>query len=557
MQFPHVMGVEVREHPTLFGTKSSEYAIIGAQLLLLLLALKINKKCDALSPTLWILLPACLAAGLARARYNAAERRVVRLWQLVGSLSAIYALFHYPLMPLASDEPAIVGSFAVLLLAWVLSVLAGIGCFRIPSLALLPPSFLLWSNTMAARVTGLPVTIDIDIQPLTEVSICIGLGLLVSQTTTRFWNATEGPTSDGPNQRSAAGPQFADLLLLIAIAVHVANYFWSFLTKMGLNGPPWAWLTENNPAYLFLVALDDGHVIFSGYPRVVAWAYWIFDKSYVFSNVWVLVCQGAAIAAFFLPRRLLIVLLVLFDVMHIAIIIVAGANFWPWIVLNVIVAVVVARPDFQRQPIASRLIATAFILIAPRFVQVTKLGWFDAGANNKLFFEAVDDRGDRYAVPTNFFTFYSYALGHMDYGAPAPTRALSFGPPNGGTWDYPTFKAGRACDLDRVLVDVGPKDWGYREGLTHFVRNYHRLALSLYASLGGFPYDLYPHHFYVPTSESEDFYQLDKRRIVAYIYRQESVCLSFEAGKLRRNVVATAEYRIDVTNAQAGINASQ
>jgi hypothetical protein len=53
-------------------------------------------------------------------------------------------------------------------------------------------------------------------------------------------------------------------------------------------------------------------------------------------------------------------------------------------------------------------------------------------------------------------------------------------------------------------------------------------------------------HFYVPVSQSTEFAALDKRRIVAYIYRRESVCLSFEKGALQRRVIATAEYRINL-----------
>ena len=37
----------------------------------------------------------------------------------------------------------------------------------------------------------------------------------------------------------------------------------------------------------------------------------------------------------------------MFDVMHVSIILIAGANFWPWIILNVIIVVVVKNPRFS------------------------------------------------------------------------------------------------------------------------------------------------------------------------------------------------------------------
>jgi hypothetical protein len=55
--------------------------------------------------------------------------------------------------------------------------------------------------------------------------------------------------------------------------------------------------------------------------------------------------------------------------MHFAIIVIAGANFWPWIILNLIIAFVVTRDEMIR-PIPIKLIATFFILISPRFVYV-------------------------------------------------------------------------------------------------------------------------------------------------------------------------------------------
>ena len=64
--------------------------------------------------------------------------------------------------------------------------------------------------------------------------------------------------------------------------------------------------------------------------------------------------------------------------------------------------------------------------------------------------------------------------------------------------------------------------------------------------MGIFPYDAYPHHFYVPIGQSEQFRRLDKSSIVAYIYRQETVCLLFSGGRLERKVLGSFERRIDL-----------
>jgi hypothetical protein len=522
-----------------------DYAIIAVQLGFLLIVLKANRKIGYLFPQLWFAVPLLLSALLCRANISLAERPLARLWQLVGVLSALYSLLHYPLMPVVGDGRGPELAYILLFSFWIISILSGVFCFRIPSLSLLAPSFLVWGNSIAAYITGLPTTTDLDIMPLAEVSLCIGLGLLINQVSRplvlRFSAQSEASADNHPDR----APQFAHLVLLLAIAVHLANYFWSFIAKMTLDGSPFAWLTQNNAAYLFLAALDDNHIIFGGYPSIVQLVYKLTDSLHVVSNLWVLLCQGAAITAFFLPKRLFLILLLMFDVMHLSIIVVAGANFWPWIILNLIIAYVVARPDFQYQSRILCAIATIFVVVAIRHVNVAGLGWYDTGANNRLFIEAIDDAGKLYPVPTNFFAFYSYSFGHMDYGPPNPASAVGVASPNGGTLSYRTFRAGRTCDIGELRRD-GANPNPYLERLSGFVLGYHKLMLAVEKHFGSFPYDYYPHHFYVPPGEGDAFFSLDKRQVVAYLYKQESGCLAFEDGHLKKTVVGSGVYRIDV-----------
>jgi hypothetical protein len=79
------------------------------------------------------------------------------------------------------------------------------------------------------------------------------------------------------------------------------------------------------------------------------------------------------------------------------------------------------------------------------------------------------------------------------------------------------------------------------------LRRYHRQMLAINQFIGGdLPYNVYPHHFYVPKTLTYAFDKLDKNRIVAYIYRRESVCLTFNENGLRRDVKSSAEYRFPV-----------
>jgi hypothetical protein len=107
------------------------------------------------------------------------------------------------------------------------------------------------------------------------------------------------------------------------------------------------------------------------------------------------------------------------------------------------------------------------------------------------------------------------------------------------------FKAGRQCD-EAELRKGGTPPINLTNDVLQFIRNYHRMILAIERVTGSFPYDLYPHHLYVPLNESSEFKELDKRKIKSYIYRQETVCLSFENDHLVRRVFATAERKIDV-----------
>jgi hypothetical protein len=545
-EYFHAAEKSLRNNPITFDIR-----VISIRVFFLLLALYINRKVKYFFPEYWILIPISVLLVLAWERYREEEYLLVRLWKLIGIYSAIYSLTFYPLVPADPDSIGSLTLQTLLIAGWVMSIVSGLICLRVASFSLFPPAFVIWSKTIAGLVSGLPVTIDIDVVPLAEVSICIGLGLLIS----RLYDVSQClrvvETIERGRRHVAdrvSKELYSNLLLYIAISIHLANYFWSFQRKATLDGPLFSWVSENNPVYIFLAALDDGHILFSGYPTLVNWAIRLFDSAHIFSNIWVFVIQAVSIIAFFIPRRAFLSLLLMFDVMHVAIILIAGANFFPWIVLNIFIIIIVADAKFPWHNLTAKLIATGFILIAPHFAEVAKLGWYDSGANNNVYILAVDEQGSRYRVPSNFFTFYSYSFGHMDYGSPEPWTSFFVGSPNGGTWNYRTFVAGRSCDVSH-LQTVRKSSWDYREEVSSFIRNYHDLTLNIISRLGIFPYDLYPHHFFVPLGESWDFRKLDKKHIVAYIYRRESVCLSIENGEPRRRVVASSELRIDVAGA--------
>ena len=195
----------------------------------------------------------------------------MRLMQMVGGLSCVFAVCHYPLMP---ASPAVVHASAaglILWAVWIASVVCGLGCAWKPNLAILPAAYLVWSLKFSPLVTGLPSPGPLDVLPLTEITICLASGLALTRGARIGWfRAFRNGLK--PNCERGASPldDFAQLLVLLALAIHLGNYFWSFVAKMALNGPLFGWALHNDPGYLFLGAIQTGRIAFANHPWAVA-----------------------------------------------------------------------------------------------------------------------------------------------------------------------------------------------------------------------------------------------------------------------------------------------
>ena len=517
-------------------------------------ALFLNKRLVDHSPNLWMVLVLVLAAGMMRVRYSAAAGPALHLWKWLGALSALYAVLHYPLMP-ALDTPQAHWFYGFLIAAWLLAVACGLGCLRYPSLALAPPAYLLWSKLITHDITGLRHRHTLDVAPLPEVSICIALGLLIVALYHRRALGRSMRARESAEQAPAGivvEAEFVRIVTMLAICIHLANYFWSFLAKLMLDGPFLSWIYLNNPLNIYLAASDDGHITFSDFALASQSVGRALDATRIPANVFVFIAQAAALLGFVMPRRALVLLLLAFDVMHLAIAVAAGANFWPWIFLNLVVASVVVRKDFPHPRPLVGLGAAGFICISPLLANVALLGWYDSGANNNVQMLVETKTGERVPVSPNFYTFYSYPLSHMKYGMPEPETAFNVGNPNGGTRDYHIVEAARRCDT-KALIQPGKVRRIPQPEFSDFIVNYHRMAQSVRNTVGFFPYDYYPHHFYVMPGRMRRFEDLDLADVRAYIYRRDSVCLSFVNGAVRRKVVSTGELRIDLPQENAGV----
>src|SRR5712672_2640127 len=125
------------------------FGLTAFQMLLLLFALIVNRCLFWLFPKAWLLLPIFLCVTLSKVRFRSDERPIVRLWQLIGALSASYSLFHYPLLAPTNNDWSTTAIYVAVVIFWIVSFFGGMLSFYVPSLAVLPPAFLVWSNYAA------------------------------------------------------------------------------------------------------------------------------------------------------------------------------------------------------------------------------------------------------------------------------------------------------------------------------------------------------------------------------------------------------------------------
>jgi hypothetical protein len=520
------------------------YLVLLAQIIALLMIIKLSRVIDERNNYYIMVLPLVLAAAMLRRTYAASDTAAVRLLQLIGVISGIYALVHYPLFP-AIDHgfKATVTLWAIAGL-WIASVASGLLCLRWPSLGVVGPAYLVWSKLAVSRVTGLWHGHIIDVVPLAEVSFCLLAGLAVIAVTGRLHDSARGDAA----RESAL---FSKVLIAAAISIHLGNYYSSFLAKVTLDAGPTSWLIANDPAKLFSVGLDNNHVFYASWSWLVEGTRAVLNHGGVATNALILFAQGAALVGILMPRRWLLLLLLGFDAMHLSIVVVMGANFAPWILLNLAIGAVVVSRHYQRPPLMVGILSVLFILTDNSFMTQARLGWYDTAANNKMYFLALDKDGGRHYVPTNFFTFYSYPFAHMAYGSPDAETAFALDNPNGGTQVYRKVLASLTCDVAVLTARDGAgqdlaKNEIDRPAVDAYVRGYHGLVRRIADTLGSFPHALYPHHFFVPLQHGASFDGVALNDIVAYIYRRETVCLGMQAGVPVRRLVSVAEHRIDL-----------
>ena len=365
-----------------------------------------------------------------------------------------------------------------------------------------------------------------------------------------FLFAVRNVTYFAPLFRTAHSDELSTLekVALCAVAVHMSNYFYSGVKKWLLGDTPLSWAFENKTSYLLLTADEMGFLPLRAISNLSEISFLVIDSGNVFLNLLLYGGQLAAVLAV-VRVRWLIFITAFYDITHIVIFLVTGIFFYKWIILNfaIIAGLVAIRHKVIPTTLKFQLVTT--VVLAPAVFWVANLGWWDSRAlNHERFFAKLAD-GSEIEVPTNYWGSLS-----INYAQMRVTRGKAEG-------FFPTGTAGVFFD-QKIMERVNRCDYQFNSDrsarvlknlveapnsrVTQNIRLHHKYVLEQVDGAGQTAYDFYPHHIWSMPWLYDEFKALDKRRIVAYRYVVEAVCLGTENGSFKRDVKIRSDYVINV-----------
>ena len=428
---------------------------------------------------------------------------------------------------------------------WV-ALLAGIAAIFRPSLGILPIGYVVWEKTTASEVLGIRITFT-DWVVLADIGILLVLGFIVIAMVRRF--RIEPRISrmlDGASLRPGTIGHH-DVLVVVCVAFHFGNYFYSGLDKVLIGDYAMQWLAENRTDYLILAALKSGNLPIAFSDWLTAAAYQFSAKFFYVLNFLTLFGQLACIAAVWRPRWT-IWCTAFYDLQHIAIFLLTGIFFWKWILLNFAIVVALSQIRKASWPPWVAVVLMVIILGSTQVFQIVKLAWFDTRAMNYTHFEAVTADGTSYGVPSNYFLATSVTFAQQRIGEPGPEH---FSTRTWGATYLPTIMhQANACALpvgeQSELLGDDERTWVER-----IIRRHHAFVLTRVDDEGRIDYDWFPHHIWSAPPVFGEFWRLDKREITSYRFVVESICNDFVDGQLVSDVKLRGAFDIPVDDMSA------
>lgn len=492
---------------------------------------------------LYVLLGVALAgswagAGQATRSFNILLRATVGVL-MVYVLTAHMSGLMYPL----NGAPFVEGIYRYG--PWV-ALGAGLVTVIRPSFGILPIGYVIWEKVTLSEVTGIRITFT-DWVVLADIGIFLVLGFIIVALLRKF--RVESRISRLLNGASTqpGTADHHDVLVVVCVAFHFGNYFYSGLEKTLIGEHVFQWLVENRTDYLILAALTSGNLPIAASDWLTEVVYGLSAKFFYVINFLTLFGQLACIGAIWRTRWAIWCTL-FYDLQHIMIFLLTGIFFWKWILLNFAIVIALSQIRKVSWPAWVSIAFMLIIICSPMAFQIVKLAWFDSGAMNHVHFEAVTADGDTYAVPSNYFLATSVTFAQQRIGDPGSEHFST------GTWGA-TYSPTIMHQANACALPVGEQSELLRDdermSLDQIIRRHHAFVLANVDDQGRIDYDWFPHHIWSVPPVFEEFWLLDKREIASYRYVVESVCNNFVDGRLVSELKLRGAFDIPVTDISA------
>lgn len=458
-----------------------------------------------------------------RVRYDHLDDVFRRLTRATAVGVLVYQLVEPPDLTLAN--PAAQALQNLVVWAWLPTIAAAIIALWRPVFLALPALHILVTRIVTEDISGFPISI-LDIHYMVDMS------MLLAASASGLWLFAKA--RGAPILRGLSTENLSQAAAFVAIGVHLGNYFWSGVAKLQI-GPDWSyWMLENTTEAAMLPSLAIGILPFSGAPGLVQAAYDGLAVSQPLGNIALVALQLLAIVAV-LHVSLLRLATIGYDLMHVAIFLLLGAFFWPWIWNNLSILIALRGKTGSQIGWMPRLICVGVIVsgMSYHYARSAQLAWFDVPVMKLTTIEARAGDGPWAEVPSSFYLAHSYSMGHgvMGFG-----RELSHYPPGarGNTMDLNLQRTSRTCPkpgpLDYPETNEARADRIARTGA--FLRAHHAKMLSRAEWLPDDWYYWRVHHFPSNPAAFQPFSALDLADVTAYRVRIRSVCMGLEGGQL-------------------------
>lgn len=500
----------------------------------------------------WIVFVAAIALAVAfyRVEYRHAAGPLATITRGCAMAVVVFLVIEAPVLTLVNADNA--NAAAYVEHAWIPALALGIlGAWRKPAFAI-PAAFYTISVKHLANDISYFYVSSLDMRYVVD-SAMFGAGMICAVFLIDRGVARRGvPVFSTPAFGAYWQRRRGDAInaaAMMAIGFHLANYFWSGVAKVELDGGPLTWVLENPTQNGIHNAIEKGSLPSAAWPWLTDIVYRLLGEGVLLLNVAVVVAQLAAVLLIFRIRWLLW-LTYFYDLFHIGIYVFGGLFFWPWVWNNL--AIVAALRHYRERPLGltPKLAALAGILFGawPQLGDAARLAWYEVTDIRSAHIEAETSDGTRIPVPPSFFMTHSYGVTHGIFDI-APAAGHYTFTLWGSAHSYQRLKddgqcltpaaGGASAAAHAAVADR-------RRRVRAFIEAHHAQMLERAERYGHLNFYFRVHHHPSNPLLFGDFNALDLKTVKRYVAVTESVCLRLVDGALKRTVLRGKEFPIDV-----------